>query len=177
MPTPSQTPTPGRFGMTSVNTNRPRVKIHIPPPGQHGGYFGATSPYLLTAHSNPSMQFTGAPPEWPSSPYINPFIPTKGGMFKQFEGFKAWDWTKSGLNKGEKSVFYAYERVSRWSRKWFTHIFLMTIVFLYSVAGAYLFIAIEGKNDEKSFQSKLLTCSIVFHKVRPKRIQPQHTII
>lgn len=151
MPTPSNTPLPSANRLGAVNVNRPRIKIQIPPPNPQGSYFDARSPYLSTAHSN--QAYPGAP-QWPSSPYINPFSPTdKDSMnageyiFKQFAGIKDFtvDWTKSGLNHGEKSVFYLYDIISRWSRKWFTHIFLMTIVFLYSVAGAYIFIAVEGK--------------------------------
>lgn len=143
--------------------NRPKIKIQIPPPSQQGMYFNPASPYLNTAHSNPSLQYNNSAPQWPTSPYVNPFAPTKAGMFKQFEGFKdfTWDWTKSGLNKGEKSVFYLYEKVSRWSRRWFTHIFLMTIVFLYSVAGAYIFIAVEGKQN-KYTKTQNAIASIVF---------------
>lgn len=158
MPTPSNTPSPSRLGMYNnpKNSNRPRIKIHIPPPNlsQHNyPSFGAASPFINTAHSNPSMQFSGAAPQWPSSPY--PYVPDKGGLFKQFDGFKAWDWTKSGLNKGEKSVFFAYAKLSRWSKRWFTHFFLTTIVFLYSVIGAYTFVAIEGKY--MTFTGNLLT--------------------
>ncbi|XP_043683060.1 uncharacterized protein LOC122636160 isoform X3 [Vespula pensylvanica] len=37
---------------------------------------------------------------------------------------------------------------SSWSKRWFTHIFLVVIVFLYSVAGAMIFITIEGTNED-----------------------------
>lgn len=154
MPTPSNTPTPSAnrlAAIKSLDANRPRIRIQIPPPNPQGN-FNARSPYLSTAHSNQTHNSSGAP-QWPSSPYVNPFTSDKDSMkagefmFKQFQGVKdfTWDWTKSGLNKGEKSVFYLYETVSRWSRKWFTHIFLLFIVLLYSVAGAYIFIAVEGK--------------------------------
>lgn len=156
MPTPSNTPTPSANRLAAMAANRPRIKIQIPPPNPQGNYFDARSPYLSTAHSNPMHPNNGAP-QWPSSPYVNPFSTDKDSMnagefmFKQFGGIKdlTWDWTKSGLNKGEKSVFYLYERISRWSRKWFTHIFLMTIVFVYSVAGAHIFVAVEGMKKVK----------------------------
>lgn len=148
MSTVSRTPPPHQHPMG----NKPRIKINIPPPQAYHAYFNAPiSPYLGTgtAHSNPS-QFGGGAPQWPpGTPYTNPFMPatypSKAGifMFKQFEGFK--DFTKSGLNMGEKSAFYIYEKFSKWSRKWFTHIFLLTVMFLYSVAGAFMFSAIEGK--------------------------------
>lgn len=150
MPTPSSTPTPTPNRLTAMHANRPRIKIQIPPPNPQGSYFDARSPYLSTAHSN---QTHPSAPQWPSSPYVNPFSPDKDSltagefMFKQFGGLKdlTWDWTKSGLNKGEKSVFYLYETISKWSRQWFTHIFLMFIMFLYTIAGASIFIYFEGK--------------------------------
>lgn len=149
MPTPSTTPTPIPNRLAAMHANRPRIKIQIPPPGTQGNYFDARSPY--TAHSNQTPHPGG--PQWPSSPYVNPFSPDKDSltagefMFKQFGGIKdlTWDWTKSGLNKGEKSVFYFYEKISRWSRQWFTHIFLVFIMVLYTIAGAGIFIAVEGK--------------------------------
>lgn len=132
----------------SGQTPRPRVVLNMPPNNPY--YSPAISPYLNTAgtHGYPS-QYGGGPPQWPpSTPYASPFVaPTyqnKAGefMFKQFEGFK--DFTKSGLNMGEKSAFYIYNKFSNLSKRWFTHIFLLFIVFLYSVAGAFLFSAIEG---------------------------------
>lgn len=144
----SNTPIPGgRMTPTTPagRLQRPRIKIQIPPHNQSGNfaYFNAASPYPMSTTSNPSMYANNAP-QWPASPQYAP-----KSMMKQIEGFKdiTWDWTKTGLNHGEKSVWYLYERISRWSRRWFTHIFLMTIVFLYSVAGAYIFIAIEGRGD------------------------------
>lgn len=149
--TASQTPPPPRRVQIG---GRPRITIQIPPPGQtnfHNFYNNpAISPYLSTSHTNPS-QFGGGPPQWPpSTPYMNPFTPTPytpnageiSSMFKQFEGLK--DWTISGLNKGEKSAFYIYEKFGTWSRKWFTHIFLITVVLLYSIIGAFIFNYIEG---------------------------------
>lgn len=148
MSTPLQTPTPIPYHLTAMAANRPRIKIQIPPPNPSGQYFEARSPFLSTGLAHPG----NSAPQWPSTPYANPFTGDKDSltagefMFKQFGGIKdfTWDWTKSGLNKGEKSVFYLYERISKWSRKWFTHLFLMTIVFLYTIAGASLFIAVEG---------------------------------
>lgn len=129
---------------------RPRIRLQIPPPNPQGIYYGARSPFITTAHSN---QGSKGGPQWPTSPYVNSFSPTdKESMnageyiFKQFSGIKDFtvDWTKSGLNHGEKSVFFIYEKISRWSRRWFTHFFLLFIVFLYSVAGAEIFMYVEG---------------------------------
>lgn len=150
--TPLQTPIPAQTPnrLAPLTVNRPRVKIQIPSPNPQGQYLDARSPYLSTAQT----QGTNGAPQWPSSPYVIPFSPIdKESMnageyiFKQFSGIKDFtvDWTKSGLNHGERSVFLIYDVISKWSRKWFTHIFLMTIVLLYSVLGAWIFVHVEGK--------------------------------
>lgn len=158
MPTPAPTPPPSAQRFTPLPAaNRPRIRIQIPPPSAQGHYLDARSPFIQSARSNPSQSGNGAP-QWPSSPYVNPFSPSdKDSMnageyiFKQFAGIKDFtmDWTKSGLNHGEKTVFTLYESIRRWSRKWFTHVFLMFIVFLYSTLGAYIFIVVEGKSGKK----------------------------
>lgn len=123
---------------------KPQITINIPPP-----HFGAPSPYTIQSAHSLNSNHTGVPPNWP--PYANPFnvmYPTKAGefMFKQFEGFKDFTYAsaKSSLNVGEKLAFYIYEKFSKWSRQWFTHIFLVLVIFLYSVAGALMFVAVEG---------------------------------
>lgn len=89
---------------------------------------------------------TNQPPDY--TDYYSMY-PAKAGefVFKQFEGFKDFtmNTAKSGLGVGEKSVFWLYTKITKWSRNWFTHIFLFLMLFLYSVAGAALFIAVEGK--------------------------------
>lgn len=140
----SSTPTPSRLAPLIIS--KPRIKIQLPSPNPHGNYLDARSPYV-------QAQGTNGTPQWPTSPYVNPFSPNdKESMnageflFKQFSGLKDFtvDWTKSGLNHGEKSVFFLYDTISKWSRNWFTHIFLMTVVFLYSALGAYIFTYVEG---------------------------------
>lgn len=82
--------------------------------------------------------------------YMNPFNanPGKAGemLYKQFEGFRDFTMAsaKSGLNVGERFAFYIYEKFSKWSRKWFTHFFLFIVIFFYSLAGAFIFVAVEG---------------------------------
>lgn len=137
MSSPSISGAPPRIRQTPV---KPRITINLPPQYAHA----ANSPYLSTAphtaHSN-STVVPGAP-QWPL--YDNPF--TGANMYKQFEGF--CDFTmasaKSGLGFGEKFAFYIYNKFSTWSRKWFTHIFLFLCMALYSLAGAYIFMAVEG---------------------------------
>ncbi|KAK3912851.1 TWiK family of potassium channels protein 18 [Frankliniella fusca] len=79
--------------------------------------------------------------------------PTKAGefMFKQFAGFKDFtmNTAKIGLSHGEKTAFWLHGKVSSWSRRWFTHIFLFLVVFAYSLLGALIFVAIEGTNEER----------------------------
>ncbi|XP_058459893.1 potassium channel subfamily K member 18 isoform X2 [Malaya genurostris] len=95
----------------------------------------------------------------PDYPDYYSMYPAKAGefMFKQFEGFR--DFTvstaKSGLGVGEKSVFWLYTKITKWSRKWFTHFFLFAMLFLYSVAGAALFIAVEGETDSVNNSSMI----------------------
>lgn len=174
MPTPSPTSnTPSsstpqiRFIAHTRLPARPRIKIQIPPPNAPGSYYGgypARSPYIATALSNHTQGSKGAP-QWPTTPYVNQFSPhDKESMnagefiFKQFNGLKDFtvDWTKSGLNHGEKSVFFIYDKISRWSRRWFTHFFLMFIVFLYSVAGAEIFMYVEGSAKYFTILSKTI---------------------
>lgn len=150
-------------------TNKPQISINIPAAHQHfqqntpsamtGGW-----PSYLKRGGVPTTAGSGTPlpPGWSGSPYANPFgmlYPTtagKGGdlhgesagqfMFKHLEGFKDFTFAsaKSGLNIGEKSAFYIYEKFGKWSRQWFTHCFLFLVILLYSIAGAYIFMAIEG---------------------------------
>ncbi|XP_051157223.1 TWiK family of potassium channels protein 7 isoform X3 [Leptopilina boulardi] len=70
-----------------------------------------------------------------------------GFVFTQIRGIK--DFTKTGLSVGERSAFWLYEKVSSWSKRWFTHIFLFVIVLLYSIAGAMIFVTVEGTQESK----------------------------
>ncbi|KAK0087924.1 hypothetical protein PV325_013700 [Microctonus aethiopoides] len=68
-------------------------------------------------------------------------------VFAQFKGIK--DFGKSGMSMGESSAFWLYEKVSSWSKRWFTHIFLFVVVLLYSIAGAWIFVYLEGMHEER----------------------------
>lgn len=102
------------------------------------------------------------PPQTPTSPYTanitiatagtpqNPHMYTRKAsefMFSQFNGIR--DFTvstaKSGLGIGEKCSFWLYNKVSSWSKKWFTHFFLTIVLVIYTVGGALLFVYVEGK--------------------------------
>ncbi|XP_052842083.1 uncharacterized protein LOC128256069 isoform X2 [Drosophila gunungcola] len=144
-PIPS-TPPPSR------RANRPpRINIHNLTSGS------AMSQASMPASAQPphtaQTNYTGngtQGPYWP--PVANPFG-YGNFMTKGYEGFL--DLTKSGMSFGEKFTFGMYNRFSKWSRRWFTHMFLLFILGLYSVGGALLFQAIEvrqGKLEKLELQ-------------------------
>lgn len=129
--------------MNTFNENerqRPRVTIQIPP----SNFYVDQNP----SQPSPYNPLTGVSSNLPNHVEANPFLQAlyaqKAGdfMFKQFEGLNRF--TKSGLSAGEKSVVWLHTKLQKWSKKWFTHIFLFLVVTLYSVAGALIFMAIEG---------------------------------
>lgn len=69
-------------------------------------------------------------------------IDSRNFMSRGFNGFV--DFTQTGISFGEKFTYGLYAKFSKWSRSWFTHIFLVSVVALYSAGGAVLFGAIEG---------------------------------
>uniref|UniRef100_A0A8D8P4L7 TWiK family of potassium channels protein 18 n=1 Tax=Culex pipiens TaxID=7175 RepID=A0A8D8P4L7_CULPI len=149
---------------------RPRISITVPPaymmPQQHhqpisaqyspAHYFQQFQQPVGVIPTTPGSRISvtqdpnqpQGPPDYPD--YYSMY-PAKAGefMFKQFEGFRdfTYNTAKSGLGVGEKSVFWLYTKITKWSRNWFTHIFLFLMLFLYSVAGAALFIAVEDDAD------------------------------
>lgn len=163
-PTISEPPPPSvkRFA------NKPQISINIPAAHLHyqqktsSPATGGLPSYLKRGAPTTAGSGTPLPHGWPGSPYSNPFgilYPAAASktdangesagqfMFKHLEGFKDFTFAsaKSGLNIGEKSAFYIYEKFSKWSRQWFTHCFLFLVILLYSIAGAYIFMAIEGE--------------------------------
>lgn len=141
--------------MTSIEnsrTSRPRVTLMIP---EQLGYQDngnrqpqlqqmQHSPYIMSAATSGPSQ---GQPNWPN-PFVQQLYAQRAGdfVFKQFEGLNRF--TKSGLSVGEKSVVWMYAKFRSWSRKWFTHCFLFIVVLLYSIAGALIFMALEG-NEHK----------------------------
>ncbi|XP_076229180.1 uncharacterized protein LOC143175193 [Nomia melanderi] len=115
----------------------PRPKIQLPLPGQ---YYPQT--YVPTPYGQTPIPMTpvSGQPQVIYSNRASEFV------FSQFKGIK--DLTKSGLSVGEKSAFWLYEKVSSWSKRWFTHIFLFVVVLLYSIGGAMIFVTIEGTNED-----------------------------
>lgn len=125
------------------NKGRPKITLQIP------GY--NDSPYLHTGLPTAGMMPGTAAtslgqPQYPG--YANYMYPQKASefMFKQFEGFRDFtmNTAKSGLSFGEKYSFWLFNKISKWSRNWFTHLFLTFVVLLYSLAGAFIFVHIEG---------------------------------
>ncbi|XP_063585437.1 TWiK family of potassium channels protein 7-like [Penaeus indicus] len=74
----------------------------------------------------------------------------------------AMEQAKSGLSVGEKFTLFAVEKITAWSRRGFTHVFMFLILAGYTALGALLFIAIESpheteeKNDIDEARRKLM---------------------
>lgn len=111
---------------TSIMTNpaspnkrlhpRPKIKLNIPQPSSAQSPFHYPPPSALnipipmTAGTN----LSGYPPS------------EENFVFKQFT-----DFTKFGLGHGERAALWIYDKFSSWSKKWFTHFFLMLVIVLY----------------------------------------------
>ncbi|XP_045129641.1 uncharacterized protein LOC123515187 isoform X2 [Portunus trituberculatus] len=63
----------------------------------------------------------------------------------------AMEQAKAGMSFGEKFTLYTVEKITTFSKKGFTHVFMFLVLALYTALGALLFIAIEGphENEEK----------------------------
>ncbi|XP_042889756.1 uncharacterized protein LOC122264773 [Penaeus japonicus] len=59
----------------------------------------------------------------------------------------AMEQAKSGLSVGEKFTLFAVEKITAWSRRGFTHVFMFLILAGYTALGALLFIAIESPHE------------------------------
>lgn len=130
-PTPS-TPPPSR------RANRPpRINIHNLTSGSAMGQ--SSMPPSAQPPFTAQTSYGTQGPYWP--PVANPFG-SGNFMTKGYEGFL--DLTKSGMSFGEKFTYGLYNKFSQWSRRWFTHFFLIIILGLYSVGGAMLFKTIES---------------------------------
>lgn len=154
-------PTPGGGGRPDLKKKRP--SLIIPPPQSPG--IGLGSPYT----ANIAMGLpTG--PAMTASPHHNPYLyPRKASqfMFSQFNGLRDFTMStaKSGLGIGEKCSFWLYNKVSTWSKKWFTHMFLTIVILFYTVGGALLFVYIEGKQLEELSVTHLNKKCFNFHSV------------
>lgn len=169
-------------GSYGARRTRPKITLQIPNYPNRPDFY--SSPYIQTAPMTgiPMPPGTAATSIGPQGfTYMNYMYPQKAGefMFKQFAGFKDFtmNTAKSGLGFGEKYAFWMYNKVSLWSRNWFTHIFLTLVVMLYSLAGAALFKAIEGnkksskiylERPKESFNSKICVFFSVINYVLNK---------
>ncbi|KAK0095950.1 hypothetical protein PV326_006968 [Microctonus aethiopoides] len=129
----------------SINNRKTstRPKIKLPVPGQYGHYPQTPIGYIGTPYGPTPIPIT------PGSGQPNPLYANRASefVFAQFKGIK--DFGKSGMSMGESSAFWLYEKVSSWSKRWFTHIFLFVVVLLYSIAGAWIFVYLEGMHEER----------------------------
>lgn len=148
---PSHAPPP-----TPKRLSRPKITLQIPEsimpqraPQTAGSMYWGPARYQGRPPGTAASHTSGP---HPNNPYFNPF--TQGYqnkasdfMFKQFEGFKDFtmNTAKSGLSAGEKTAFWFFNKMSKLSKKWFTHIFLCLCLVLYSAMGAGIFMTIEGK--------------------------------
>lgn len=66
---------------------------------------------------------------------------------------------KTRLSFGERAVFWLYDKIREWSRKWLTHFFLLFIAAGYCAAGALIFQAVEGRpkkdNQDVIYKEKI----------------------
>lgn len=124
--------TPGTRGKRQIGFALPT--LHIPPPNAE---FTPDSNYPYSANTaNLNSAISSVPSD-------NPYMYHRKASQYMFHGLK--DFTKSGLGMGEKISFWLYNKFSSLSRNWFTHIFLSIVIILYTVGGAAMFVAIEGK--------------------------------
>ncbi|CAH1997387.1 unnamed protein product [Acanthoscelides obtectus] len=117
-----------------------RPSLIIPPPQAQRTY---------GPHSAHTAHMTGVPLTAASIGPQHGMYGRKASMFvfDQIHGLKDFTMAtaKSGLGIGEKCSYWVYNKISAWSRKWFTHFFLSIVLVLYTICGALTFIYIEGK--------------------------------
>nr|XP_022918346.1 TWiK family of potassium channels protein 18 isoform X2 [Onthophagus taurus] len=152
-PTPprSEPGTPSILSRSSSRKNKRQIGW-APPPLKIPSPQGFLPPTPIPTSSRIPGSFTaystqGLSPNVAQNPYVYPRKYSEY-MFNQFNGIK--DFTigtaKSGLGIGEKCSFWMYNKLSKLSRSWFTHIFLSIVIVLYTVGGAFMFLTVEGTN-------------------------------
>lgn len=106
----------------------------------------ASQPITATGNYSANISMHGISPHPKSTSYMYTRKASRY-MYNQFNDIK--DFTigtaRSGLGIGEKCSFWCYNKLSRLSRRWFTHFFLTLVIVIYTVGGALTFISIEGK--------------------------------
>ncbi|XP_066906173.1 TWiK family of potassium channels protein 18 isoform X2 [Halyomorpha halys] len=128
---------------------RPQINLQIPTTTPNGG--NLTSPGIRPYYSGP-LTPQGEPIY--QSVNILQAYPNKAGEYfaKQFTNFRDFtlNTAKSGMSVGEKASIWFYTKIWALSRKWFTHLFLFTVVALYSLLGGFMFSYIEGTAEEEN---------------------------
>lgn len=112
--------------------------LHIPP--SNAQFTPETSvPYSANVNSATSSM--------PSEAHYVPHRKASEYMYQQLHG---------GLNHtvgfGAKAAYWIYNKFSSLSKQWFTHIFLSIVIILYTVGGAAMFVAIEGKQGGEKLE-------------------------
>lgn len=119
---------PNSLSKKQVGFAKPRPRLIIPTPQDNRNFYQ----YPASAHT------AGLPSAHPDY-----FKRQSVFLFEHLHGIK--DLTKAGLGFGEKSAFWLYNKLKLWSKKWFTHFFLSLVLILYTIGGAFIFMAIEGE--------------------------------
>lgn len=134
---PSESPHP-----SSLKTRRSEKRrqigfaiptLHIPPPNAQ---FTPEQNEPYSANTYPNSAMSSVPSE---ALGYEPHRKASEFMYQQLSGLK----DKVGF--GGKAAIWIYSKVSSLSKQWFTHIFLSVVIILYTVGGAAMFVAIEGK--------------------------------
>ncbi|KAH8299743.1 hypothetical protein KR044_005318, partial [Drosophila immigrans] len=160
----TQTPTPSTPPPSRRSNRPPRINIYnIHGAGSAMG--GSMPPSAQPQHPYTAQtNYTGigpAGPYWP--PIANPFD-ASNFMTKGYEGFL--DLTKSGMSFGEKFSFGLYNKFSTWSKRWFTHMFLLLVLAAYSLIGAVIFRTVELGDSEVTIRDWQYDQRMFFKQIR-----------
>ncbi|XP_034478947.1 TWiK family of potassium channels protein 18 isoform X2 [Drosophila innubila] len=160
----AQSPTPSTPPPSRRSNRPPRINIY----NIHGG--SATGGSSLPPSAQPQHPYTAQTnhtamgsqgPYWP--PVANPFD-ASNFMTKGYEGFL--DLTKSGMSFGEKFSYGLYSKFSTWSKRWFTHMFLLIVLAGYSVIGAVIFRTFEVGDSEVKIRDLQYEQRMFFKQIR-----------
>ncbi|KAM8712085.1 hypothetical protein ACLKA7_012586 [Drosophila subpalustris] len=155
----AQSPTPSTPPPSRRSNRPPRINIY----NIHGGTSmppSAQPQHPYTAQTNHTAMGSQGP-YWP--PVANPFD-AGNFMTKGYEGFI--DFTKSGMSFGEKFSYGLYNKFSTWSKRWFTHMFLLIVLAGYSVIGAVIFRTVEVGDSEVKIRDLQYEQRLFFKQIR-----------
>lgn len=103
---------------------RPKITLNIPPPNASS----IQSPFM---YPPPQSAMSGGT-------NLSGYHDETNFMLRQFGDFR--DFTKAGLGHGERAAVWIYDRFSKWSKRWFTHIFLALVMILYSMVNILVYL-------------------------------------